>query len=172
MDKQSNQTLIGATNKLLITAGAALAANGDALLRETLSTLMEKNVSKDMIALPLFIGQQVRERPAANMLEVADMLVDTDYTSKEEHSCPANELDRSTTSYKIMMLIAAGSAMAANCEPCLNHVVPNLIEAGVSNTDIRQAVEIGLQVKEKIKTASAQLATQWIQSHFEEAAVA
>lgn len=172
MNKRSNETLIDETNSLLITAAAAMAANGDFVLRETLSTLMEKNVSKETITLPLFVGQQVRERPAANMLEVADMLIDTDYAPKEEHSCPATKLDRSTTSYKIMMLIAAGSAMAANCEPCLNHIVPNLIEAGVANADIRKAVEIGLRVKEKIKAASAEFATQWIQSHFEETLVA
>ena len=28
--------------------------------------------------------------------------------------------------YKVTMLIAAGAAMAANCEPCLNKVVPDM----------------------------------------------
>ena len=42
--------------------------------------------------------------------------------------------------YKVTMLIAAG---AANCEPCLKRVVPDLIEAGVAEADIRKAVEIG-----------------------------
>jgi hypothetical protein len=51
--------------------------------------------------------------------------------------------------YKVTMLIAAGAAMAANCEPCLNKVVPDLIEAGVAEADIRKAVEIGQFVKEK-----------------------
>jgi hypothetical protein len=51
--------------------------------------------------------------------------------------------------YKISMLIAAGAAMAANCEPCLNRVVPDLIEAGVAEADIRKAVEIGQFVKDK-----------------------
>jgi hypothetical protein len=51
--------------------------------------------------------------------------------------------------YKVTMLIAAGAAMAANCEPCLNKVVPDLIEAGVSEADIRKAVEIGQFVKDK-----------------------
>ena len=32
--------------------------------------------------------------------------------------------------YKVTMLIAAGAAMAANCEPCLNRVVPDLIVLG------------------------------------------
>ena len=51
--------------------------------------------------------------------------------------------------YKVTMLIAAGSAMAANCEPCLNKIVTDLIEAGVAEADIRKAVEIGQFVKDK-----------------------
>jgi alkylhydroperoxidase/carboxymuconolactone decarboxylase family protein YurZ len=47
------------------------------------------------------------------------------------------------------MRIAAASAMAANCEPCLNMVVPNLIEAGVPDAEIRKAVEIGQCVKDR-----------------------
>jgi len=51
--------------------------------------------------------------------------------------------------FKVTMLIAAGAAMAANCEPCLNKIVPDLIEAGVAESDIRKAVEIGQFVKDK-----------------------
>jgi alkylhydroperoxidase/carboxymuconolactone decarboxylase family protein YurZ len=51
--------------------------------------------------------------------------------------------------YKVTMLIAAGAAMAANCEPCLNKIVPDLIEAGVAEVDIQKAVEIGQFVKDK-----------------------
>ena len=51
--------------------------------------------------------------------------------------------------YRVSMLIAAGAAMAANCEPCLNKIVPDLIAAGVAETDIRKAVEIGQFVKDK-----------------------
>ena len=50
---------------------------------------------------------------------------------------------------KVTMLIAAGAAMAANCEPCLNKIVPDLIEAGVAEADIQKAVEIGQFVKDK-----------------------
>ena len=39
--------------------------------------------------------------------------------------------------------------MAANCEPCLNKIVPDLIEAGVAQADIRKAVKIGQFVKDK-----------------------
>ena len=51
--------------------------------------------------------------------------------------------------FKVTMLIAAGAAMAANCEPCLNKIVPDLISAGVAEDDIRKAVEIGQFVKDK-----------------------
>jgi alkylhydroperoxidase/carboxymuconolactone decarboxylase family protein YurZ len=50
---------------------------------------------------------------------------------------------------KVTLLIAAGAAMAANCEPCLNKIVPDLIEAGVIEADIRKAIEIGQFVKDK-----------------------
>lgn len=48
----------------------------------------------------------------------------------------------------LFLLVAAGSAMAAGCEPCLDQIIPNLIEAGVPDGDIRRAVEIGDQVRE------------------------
>jgi len=51
--------------------------------------------------------------------------------------------------FKVTMLIAAGAAMAANCEPCLNKIVPDLKEAGVAPADIRKAVEIGQFVKDR-----------------------
>ena len=51
--------------------------------------------------------------------------------------------------HKMTLLIAAGAAMAANCEPCLNRIVPDLIEAGVAEADIQRAVEIGQFIKDK-----------------------
>ena len=56
---------------------------------------------------------------------------------------------REIVDFKVTMLIAAGAAMAANCEPCLNKIVPDLIAAGVAEGDIRKAVEIGQFVKDK-----------------------
>jgi hypothetical protein len=56
---------------------------------------------------------------------------------------------REIVDYEVTMLIAAGAAMAANCEMCLNKIVPDLIEAGVGEADIRRAVEIGQFVKDK-----------------------
>jgi alkylhydroperoxidase/carboxymuconolactone decarboxylase family protein YurZ len=57
--------------------------------------------------------------------------------------------DPGIVDHKVTLLIAAGAAMAANCERCLNKVVPDLIEAGVTASDIRAAVEIGQFVKDR-----------------------
>ena len=62
--------------------------------------------------------------------------------------CPAEKMKKDE-SYKRVMLVAAGSAMAAGCEPCLNMVIPNLIEVGVPDAEIRRAVEIGQYVKDR-----------------------
>ena len=62
--------------------------------------------------------------------------------------CPAEKMQKDEN-YKRIMLVAAGSAMAASCEPCLNMVIPNLIEVGVPDTEIRRAVEIGQYVKDR-----------------------
>lgn len=51
--------------------------------------------------------------------------------------------------HKVTLLIAAGAAMGANCEACINKIVPELREAGVAEADIRRAVEIGQFVKDK-----------------------
>lgn len=59
---------------------------------------------------------------------------------------------------KVTLLIAAGAAMAANCEPCLNKIVADLKEAGVGTNDIRRAVEIGQFVKDKPAAAMKELA--------------
>ncbi len=75
--------------------------------------------------------------------------------------CPAQRMKKDEN-YKRVMMVAAGSAMAANCEPCLNMVIPNLIEVGVPDADIRRAVEIGQYVKDRkadtMKEAAAILA--------------
>lgn len=65
--------------------------------------------------------------------------------------CATENVSRETAiiDYQVGLLIAAGAAMAANCEPCLNKAVPDLIEAGVSMSDIRKALEIGQFVKDK-----------------------
>ncbi len=73
-------------------------------------------------------------------------------SGKKEHSITKLQAETEIpqiVDYKVTMLIAAGAAMAANCEPCLNKIVPDLMEAGVAEADIRRAVEIGQFVKDK-----------------------
>ena len=58
-------------------------------------------------------------------------------------------VELSIVDHRVTLLIAAGAAMAANCEPCLNKIVPELIESGIHERDIRRAVEIGQFVKDR-----------------------
>ena len=67
-------------------------------------------------------------------------------------------VDLTIVDHRVTLLIAAGAAMAANCEPCLNKVVPELIESGVHESDIRRAVEIGQFVKDRPATVMKQAA--------------
>ncbi len=62
--------------------------------------------------------------------------------------CPADNMKKDEH-YIWFMRIAAASAMAASCEPCLNMIVPDLLEVGVPETEIRKAVEIGQTIKDR-----------------------
>ncbi|MHC4458683.1 MAG: hypothetical protein ACYS0I_16670, partial [Planctomycetota bacterium] len=53
----------------------------------------------------------------------------------------------------------------ANCEPCLNKIVPDLLEAGVAEADIRRAVEIGQFVKDKPAAVMKEAADMLTGSH-------
>jgi alkylhydroperoxidase/carboxymuconolactone decarboxylase family protein YurZ len=86
--------------------------------------------------------------------------------------CPAEKMKKDEN-YNRVMLVAAGSAMAASCEPCLNIVIPNLIEVGVPDAEIRRAVEIGQYVKDRqadiMKEAADVLAgTSFLDAEFPE----
>lgn len=71
-----------------------------------------------------------------------------DVPESEGAECPASKMKKDDN-FRRIMLIAAGSAMAAGCEPCLNTVIPNLIESGVSDVEIQNAVTIGQSVKDR-----------------------
>ena len=158
MDKKPS--MMDETKRLLITAGAAVAANGNALLLKTLSALTDGNVPREKSALALSIGRCVKERPAHHMMSVADVLVDTTYGNDGDLSCSADSIDGSAALCgKTILLVSAGAAMAANCEPCLNTLVPRLIEAGVSEEDIREAVMIGKETRDRIDEATWETAT-------------
>ena len=69
-------------------------------------------------------------------------------THQPAEACPASNMKKDEN-FMRMMLIATGSAMAAECEPCLNTAIPNLIEVKATDAEIKNAVFIGLNVKER-----------------------
>lgn len=134
---------------LLMSAGAAMAGNCEPCLRNIVPQLREIGASANEIRGAIYTGQMVKERPMAMMKQVADELTGSQlWEASELESCPADEMQKDDN-YKVTMLIAAAAAMAANCEFCINKVVPDLLEAGVSETDLRKAVEIGQFIKDK-----------------------
>ena len=133
---------------LLVAAGAALAANSEAHLERVVADLKETAVPEEHIRAAMQVGQAVKDKPAKRLKEAADSLTGSNLADDPSNKpCPMESMPRDE-SYKVTMLIAAGSAMAAGCEPCLNQAIPGLIEAGVADADIRRAVEIGQAVKE------------------------
>lgn len=133
----------------LIAVGASMAANNESGFNESVESLRALGAHEDEVRLAAQVGQTVKDKPAGMMKTLADRLTGTSLQSKTPHAgCPA-EKAKQTSAYPILLLIAAGSAMSANCEPCLNKVIPDLIEAGVAEEDIRLALEIGQFVKDQ-----------------------
>lgn len=54
--------------------------------------------------------------------------------------------DDTVLSKQTKCLIAIGAAAAVNCRPCLEHHLPLGTAAGLSETELRQAIEIGFGV--------------------------
>jgi hypothetical protein len=140
--------LMGEEMSLLVAAGAALAANSEAYLNKVVADLKKAAVPEEHIRAAVQVGQAVKDKPAKRLKEAADLLTGSNLAGEPSNKpCPMESMPRDE-SYKVLMLIAAGSAMAAGCEPCLNQAIPGLIEAGVADADIRRAVEIGQLVKD------------------------
>jgi alkylhydroperoxidase/carboxymuconolactone decarboxylase family protein YurZ len=134
---------------LLMSAGAAVAGNCEPCLRKIVPQLRQAGASDKEIRNAIHTGQMVKDRPTVIMKQVADEIAGTQiFGASESESCPADEMPKDDE-YKVTMLIATSAAMAANCEFCLNKVIPDLIEAGVSMTELRRAVEIGQFIKDK-----------------------
>jgi len=137
---------------LLISLGAAMAGNCEPCLRKLVPDLKEAGASDDEILGAISVGQMVKEKPMAIMKETVDELMGSSLSEESvTDACPGDVMEKDDK-FRVMMLIAAASAMAANCEFCLNKIIPDLIEAGVSETDMRRAVEIGQAIKEKPAT--------------------
>jgi alkylhydroperoxidase/carboxymuconolactone decarboxylase family protein YurZ len=143
-----NDTAIDSKLHFLISAAAAAAANWEAGLRNAVLELARASVDGRQILGAVKVAEAIKARPAAQMKEVADVLTGTRLEQESAPSrCGAAHMPRDEQ-FTRTMLIAAGAAMAAGCEPCLNKVVPELIENGVSEIDIRHAVLLGQHAKD------------------------
>ena len=134
---------------MLVAAGSAMAASCEPCLNMVIPNLIEIGVPDTEIRRAVEIGQCVKDREADIMKEAADVLAGTSFLDKEiPEQCAQDEME-TLKADKTSMLIALGATVAGNCDSCLNTVVRELKEAGVTNEEIRGAVEIGLTVKEK-----------------------
>jgi alkylhydroperoxidase/carboxymuconolactone decarboxylase family protein YurZ len=149
-DGSSGPGLVDKNVSLLIAAGAAMAANSTSCLEKSVRELKEAGAPMELIQGAIHAGQMVKDKPSLIMKRKADALTGTHLAEGiVEGACPIEEMRQSGEDVRIPMLIGAGSAVAAGCEPCLNIVIPTLIEAGVQDSDIRMAVEIGQAVKDQ-----------------------
>lgn len=63
--------------------------------------------------------------------------------SKGHAKCWNPEHHEDIIDHNVALLIAAKTAMAANCEPCVDRALPELKAAGVTESDVRWAIENG-----------------------------
>ncbi len=76
-----------------------------------------------------------------------------------------NQRNTNGLSLKERELTALGAAIASNCIPCIEYHIPQARKAGLSDEEIREAVELADKVRrvpadKVLKTASALLAEQ------------
>ena len=65
-------------------------------------------------------------------------------------------LDNRTTE-----LIALGASVAANCGPCLQYHITKALEAGISEQEIKEAIEVGRTVRKGAALKMDQFAASW-----------
>jgi len=158
VDQQATEELVDDKVSMLIMAGAAVAASYRPILEELLPRLKESGLPAEMIHAAIQVGNAVRQKPVAMVKELTDTLAAVGAPEPPTGGgCPAEQLGPGYA-YNVTMLIGAGAAMAANCEWCFNQAVPNLIEAGVADSDIRTAVEIGQSVKDRVSAVMKEAA--------------
>lgn len=76
-----------------------------------------------------------------------------------------NQQNANNLSLKERELTALGAAIASNCIPCIEYHIPQARKAGLSDAEIREAVELADQVRrvpadKVLQTAFALLAEQ------------
>ena len=134
---------------MLVAAGSAMAASCEPCLNHVIPNLIEIGVPDAEIRRAVEIGQYVKDREADIMKEAADILTGTSFLNREiQERCGHDEMEMLKAD-ETGMLIAVGAAVAGNCVSCLDTVVRELKAAGITNEEIRGAVEIALTVKEK-----------------------
>ena len=134
---------------MLVAAGSAMAASCEPCLNMAVPNLIEVGVPDAQIRRAVEIGQYLKDREADIMREAADVLAGTSFLGERApEQCTQDEMEPLEAD-KTSMLIALGSAVAGNCDSCLSTIVRGLEEAGATHQEIRGAVEIGLNVKEK-----------------------
>jgi AhpD family alkylhydroperoxidase len=134
---------------MLVAAGSAMAASCEPCLNHVIPNLIEVGVPDAEIRRAVEIGQYVKDREAEIMKEAADVLAGTSFLDEEVPEACARDAMETLKADTMSMLVAVGAAVAGNCESCLTTVVRELKEAGVTNEEIRGAVEVGLTVKGK-----------------------
>lgn len=48
---------------------------------------------------------------------------------------------------KTKMLIALGASVSANCHPCLQNNIKKAIQAGLTEQEIKDAIEVGMTIR-------------------------
>ena len=158
LDQPATKEIVDDKVSMLITAGAAVAASDRFCLEELLPRLKDAGLPAELIHGAIQVGNAVREKPVAMVKQLTDLLSAAGAPEpRAAGGCPAEQLEPGYV-FNVTMLIGAGAAMAANCEWCFSQAVPNLIEAGVADADIRRAVEIGQSVKDRVNAVMKEAA--------------
>jgi AhpD family alkylhydroperoxidase len=79
---------------------------------------------------------------------------------KEAQGC--NSAAPSIFTVQVAELVAIGAAIAANCEPCFKYHYDQARKLGVSDRDMRYAVDLAQKVKEPPARAMLNLAERYL----------
>jgi AhpD family alkylhydroperoxidase len=76
----------------------------------------------------------------------------------EQQTCAAPSIFNA----QVAELVAIGAAIAANCEPCFKYHYDQARKLGVSNLDMRHAVDLAQKVKDTPAHAMLNLAERYL----------
>jgi AhpD family alkylhydroperoxidase len=75
---------------------------------------------------------------------------------------PSNSAVPSLFTEQVAELVAIGAAIAANCEPCFKYHYDQATKLGVSERDMRYAVDLAQKVKDTPARAMLKLADRYL----------